>query len=141
MKEHRCKDCPSGGRPRAAPHPGPRCASHHRARRRAVAERAASRRAEATYGVTAAEYDALYKAQGGRCAICQRATGRARRLVVDHDHSHCPGGRGCRECVRGLLCSPCNRFVGRLRDSAVAFARGAVYLASPPARAVLGEQP
>lgn len=57
------------------------------------------------HGLTPAEQDALFRAQGGRCAICQRTD---ERLVIDHDHRHCPGRQGCRRCVRGLLCNSCN---------------------------------
>ena len=38
-----CKDCEPGSK-RPAPHPGPRCATHHRARRRAVSAAAHGRR-------------------------------------------------------------------------------------------------
>lgn len=38
-----------------------------------------------SYGLTPAEYDALLRAQDGRCAICRRPPG-DRRLSVDHDH-------------------------------------------------------
>lgn len=65
------------------------------------------------HGLTAAERDALIAAQGGRCAICLRA---AERLEVDHDHRHCPGSTGCRQCVRGLLCGRCNTALGRFGD-------------------------
>lgn len=64
------------------------------------------------HGLTADERDALYRAQGGLCAICQQP----RRLQVDHDHRHCPGSEGCRQCIRGLLCGPCNAGLGWIGD-------------------------
>jgi len=80
---------------------------------------------EARYGITQAEYEALYLFQGGRCAICWRATGKSKRLSVDHDHKT---GE-----VRGLLCSPCNRGVlGHLRDDVLALERAIRYLQAPP---------
>lgn len=84
----------------------------------------------ATYGITRDEYLAIYDAQGGKCAICQRATGASKNLSVDHDHET---GE-----VRGLLCTPCNRDVlGHLRDSVLALLRAVRYLLHPPARKVL----
>lgn len=90
-----------------------------------------------TYGITSEQYWALYGAQGGLCAICQRArgkgpdgTGRGKMLSVDHDHKT---GE-----VRGLLCGPCNRDVlGHLRDDPAALRRAADYVENPPARRVL----
>lgn len=138
MAERTCKDCPPGGRRRPAPYPGPRCATHNRAQRSVARARQHARHIEATYGITTEEYDALYRAQGGRCGWCRRATGARRRLAVDHDHAHCPGRYGCRECVRGLLCADCNRFIGRrLRDAPGLMQRGLDYLTNPPARGVL----
>lgn len=67
------------------------------------------------YGMTLAQYDALLSRQGGVCAICKEPPTR-RGLDVDHDHRCCPGMRSCGRCVRGLLCSPCNRAVGYMRD-------------------------
>lgn len=99
---------------------------------------------ERKYGITEAEYRALYAAQGGRCYICRTATGRGRLLAVDHDH-RCGAGhppeRGCRRCVRGLLCSgsqsanTCNRLIGIYGFDALV--RAIEYLRDPPARAVL----
>ena len=124
-----CKDCPPGV-VRLVRRPGPRCAEHMRAfRSRQKAEKHA-RWILATYGITAEEYQAIYEAQGGKCAICQRATGRNKKLSVDHDHKT---GE-----VRGLLCTPCNRDVlGHLRDSVAALLRAVRYLLHPPARKVL----
>lgn len=44
---------------------------------------------------TREDYEALFTAQGGRCALCRRASP-SRRLAIDHDHRT---GE-----VRGLLC-------------------------------------
>lgn len=132
-KRAHCKDCPvppAGGRgARPAPYPGPRCATHHRERRRAVRDAAHAQHVARTFGVPHGGYGALRDAQQGLCAICRRATGARRRLAVDHDHRT---GE-----VRGLLCSPCNRLLGHLRDDPVALIRAALYLINPPARAVL----
>lgn len=124
-KPRRCKECgPTSKRP--APHPGPRCATHDRQRKAELREQAHARHIAATYGgLTADEYALILEHQGGACAICQRATGKTRRLAVDHDHQ---SGQ-----VRGLLCKPCNRLLGHARDSVEFFERSASYLSSPPA--------
>jgi len=85
----------------------------------------------ARYGLTAEQYWALYEAQGGSCYICQRATGKARKLAVDHDHRS--------GFVRGLLCKPCNSILAHLRDDKDAAHRVFVYLYSPPAFRVIGK--
>ena len=128
-----CKDCLSEGvtTKRPAPHPGPRCKTHHRAEVKRRREAAWEKRMLATYGITADEYWAIYEAQGGRCYICRRATGKAKKLAVDHDHLT---GE-----VRGLLDLRCNRNVlGHSRDDVEFFKRAIEYLENPPARAVIG---
>jgi hypothetical protein len=65
------------------------------------------------YGMSPEDYDALLEAQGHACAICRKAVGQ-RRLAIDHDHGCCPGKRSCGQCVRGLLCTHCNRLLGWL---------------------------
>jgi hypothetical protein len=82
-------------------------------------------------------YQALYVAQGGRCAICKWATGKTRRLSVDHDHACCPGKTSCGKCVRGLLCRPCNTLLGRARDAIEFFQNAIEYLTNPPAQRIL----
>lgn len=91
---------------------------------------------ERVYGVGPARYAAIYVAQGGRCAGCQRATGATKRLAVDHDHACCPGPTSCGACVRGLLCGPCNQLLGHFRDDPQTFLRLANYLINPPAKKV-----
>lgn len=54
------------------------------------------------------KYEEMLAAQGGRCAICQR---KSKKFHVDHDHACCPGKESCGKCVRGLLCSMCNRIL------------------------------
>jgi hypothetical protein len=125
------------GKPYGGPR-SPRCVTHVRARKRASRNAAHAKYVLATYGITGEQYWALYEAQGGRCALCQRATGAAKRLAVDHDHACCPEIPACGRCVRGLCCKSCNRDVfGHLRDSVAAFQRGAVYLVTPPSWAVI----
>jgi hypothetical protein len=124
-----CKDCPEGTR-RLVRRPGPRCAQHTREFKAQTKAAKHERWILANYGITRAEYDALYLHQGGACAICQRATGKTKMLSVDHDHKT---GE-----VRGLLCNYCNRHVlGHLRDSVSALLRAVRYLLHPPARKVL----
>jgi len=60
------------------------------------------------FGITLKEYDRLLANQNGVCAVCKITPREVKRLAVDHDHAHC---KGCRECVRGLLCDNCNRNV------------------------------
>ena len=76
------------------------------------------------YGMTLAEYDALFDAQGGRCAGCQRLGKRGGResgsLHVDHNHST--------DTVRGLLCTSCNGAIGRVVENPDTLRRLAGYL-------------
>ena len=79
------------------------------------------------YGITTDEYDRLFVAQGGVCAVCfeketTKRKGVVRRLSVDHDHDT---GK-----VRGLLCSWCNLAIGYLRDDALRAHSAVVYLES-----------
>jgi hypothetical protein len=87
--------------------------------RRSPKGKAARRRAHLKdkYGITDKEYDAMFVAQGGACAICRRvekeqhplAPGKPQRLTVDHDH--------LTDRVRGLLCACCNRAIGQIFDN------------------------
>ena len=134
-KRKPCIDCADEGieTKRKAPHPGPRCATHHRVKRSKRRDMSWETRILVTYGITADEYWAIYEWQDGRCYICQRATGVRKRLSVDHCHAT--------GLVRGLLCTPCNRNVlGHLRDDPDAIQRAIDYLMNPPAVDVIGDR-
>lgn len=61
--------------------------------------------------------------------IRDRSTGVASpRLVVDHDHTCCPGATSCGACVRGLICHHCNVAAGMLNDDPDRAAALAKYL-------------
>ena len=133
MADRICKDCPPAKKkPRPAPHPGPRCATHDRVERKRRKAQAHDRRIQNVYGLPPGEYERLKAFQGGVCALCQRANGRTKALAVDHDHSCCAGKTSCGECPRGLLCSNCNSTLAHARDDVGFFERAAAYLANPP---------
>lgn len=118
--------------PRPCPYPGPRCTTHNRVRRAEVRKRVHDSRVVKIYGLSPGDYDRLYEIQGGKCYICQRATGASKRLAVDHNHETNE--------VRGLLCKTCNHDVlGHLREDIEAFKRAIEYLSDPPARRLLDE--
>lgn len=90
-------------------------------------------RLKGRYGLTPEEYQALLELQDGRCYICHNRPG-VKRLSVDHDHKCCAGEISCGECIRGLLCTRCNQYLGDIRDNVDAMRRGVEYLLSPPAQ-------
>ena len=62
-------------------------------------------RLRSRFGITADQFDAMKKTQGGACAICHRVV----PLHVDHCHTT--------KAVRGLLCMPCNTAIGQFEDN------------------------
>lgn len=61
------------------------------------------------YGITPAEYDALFEAQGKKCACCGQTGFTSKNWHVDHDHKT--------GVVRGIVCHKCNTTLGLLGDS------------------------
>jgi hypothetical protein len=128
MSRDFCVDCGPGAKPRKVTRPGPRCATHHRGRRRRTSESRWAAHLLKTYRMAVEQYWKMYEQQGGVCCICQRATGRAKHLSVDHDHACCDKPPTCGGCTRGLLCTVCNKLLGHLRDDPAAFSRAVNYL-------------
>lgn len=89
------------------------------------------KRVTATYGPGPGEYDVLFEAQDGRCAICREP--RRQRLSVDHDHKS--------GLVRGLLCRRHNgQLLPAARDRPEILRAAAEYLENPPALRHIGER-
>ena len=63
----------------------------------------------ASFGISIAQYDEMYRAQNGVCAICSAVNLNGKRLAVDHCHTT--------GAIRGLLCSKCNLGIGSFQDS------------------------
>lgn len=61
------------------------------------------------YGITVEQWDLMYAAQDGLCAMCRQTPEGKRRLSVDHCHTT---GK-----VRALLCAGCNIKVGAFEGS------------------------
>ena len=87
---------------------------------------------KAKYGITIADFDAMFAAQNGCCKVCdvkldvytrfvsESPVNKATTAHIDHCHST---GR-----VRGLLCLRCNSAVGYLKDCPERARRLAQYL-------------
>jgi hypothetical protein len=60
------------------------------------------------YGISEAEYDAMWTQQGGKCWICKEPPPESQNLCVDHNHR---SGE-----TRGLTCQRCNRVLGMVGD-------------------------
>ena len=73
------------------------------------------------FNLTMDQYEVLFSAQGGVCAICSRPPDVKRRLAVDHNHMTAVN--------RGLLCSACNLAVGLLEADPDWAEKAANYLA------------
>lgn len=61
------------------------------------------------FNLSVEDYENMYRAQNGVCAICSKLCISGRRLAVDHDHAT---GQ-----IRGLLCYRCNSGLGYFKDS------------------------
>lgn len=115
-KAYRCKACDNNARQ----------ASRDRVGKAVTSLSQRRRNLQFKYGMTIEDYDRMLEEQGG-CAICGTdnplGEGNPRPAIsfaVDHCHTT---GR-----VRGLLCNPCNRGIGFLRDSPAILRKAASYL-------------
>lgn len=75
------------------------------------------------YGLTHAQYEEMFEAQGKACAVCGATTNTQRRRSFPVDHDHDTGA------VRAILCSACNSALGYAGDSSERLRRLADYLA------------
>jgi Pyruvate/2-oxoacid:ferredoxin oxidoreductase delta subunit len=78
----------------------------------------------ARYGLTSAQWDALYAEQGGRCAACGQHCPSRGRYALHTDHDHNTGK------VRALLCQGCNVAEGCLEGDPQRAIQLAAYMQS-----------
>lgn len=71
------------------------------------------------YGITIAEYNAIFESQNKSCAICGYQ-GENKNFHLDHNHQT---GK-----VRGILCNPCNGALGLMRDNIETLEKAIQYL-------------
>jgi hypothetical protein len=93
-RRHICQKCISALRPPPTP--------AQKAKKR-------DRDLRAQYRITLEQYDAMFKAQDGRCATCNVDISGKQCAHVDHCHTT--------ERVRGILCPNCNRALGMVGDN------------------------
>ncbi|MFD5308287.1 endonuclease VII domain-containing protein [Streptomyces ardesiacus] len=126
MKTRKCARCQKNRALRFFSPKGRICTSCQKSSRSKATHEA---RVTDTYGLGPGEYDKLFEAQGGKCAIC----GGTRRGNLDVDHDHATG------IVRGLLCAADNRKVLKYaRNDPERLRRAADYLENPPGPRFLG---
>ena len=66
------------------------------------------------YGIDESRYNEILDSQDNKCAGCKKDQSEFDyALCVDHDHNCCPE-KSCGNCIRGLLCKPCNWGEGHL---------------------------
>ena len=129
----------------------PYCETHQREVERERRQAASDKRSRWRSGLDEQERLAALARQGGRCPCGAGPTERRMNLCADHDHelaaehAH-PEDVACPECLRGFLCTACNRdIIGTLTGrKGIGPARvGEVlqaladYIADPPARKAL----
>jgi hypothetical protein len=78
-----------------------------------------------SFGLSLDEYNRMFEAQQGKCAICnqpetQMRKGKLKTLAVDHNHKS--------GAIRGLLCFDCNTGIGKLKDDPQILRLAAQYL-------------
>jgi Recombination endonuclease VII len=74
-----------------------------------------------TYGISLEQFNSLFEAQKGCCAICGKPqTEMKRRMHVDHDHAT--------NVIRGLLCHMCNMGLGSFSDDVTKMTSAIAYL-------------
>jgi hypothetical protein len=74
-----------------------------------------------TYKITPEQYEQMFEAQEGLCAICRQPESEYRKhLSIDHNHAT---GK-----VRGLLCHDCNLGLGKFKDDTNRLKMAIMYL-------------
>ena len=93
----------------ANPEKGREARRRWRERHPEEAERQSLERRWINHGISSDIAEEMWFDQGCLCKGCGAPAARPGNLIVDHDHSCCPGPWSCGKCIRGLLCRGCNK--------------------------------
>jgi len=107
----------------------------HASCRTPMARAARERLLDQAFNLTLSEWTQIWDHQDRVCAICRRPILLPRKPHTDHSHKT---GH-----VRGILCSQCNRALGKTEDprwqwTAIHLIRAGLYMLSYPATEALG---
>jgi hypothetical protein len=133
MKPYKCKNC-GGTQYKAYPHPTwivtRQCTTCRDQKKYEYQQKEKFRKYRRgwylgkRYGITMEQYEEMFVAQGGACAICglepRQKHRNDTRLCVDHCHET---GK-----VRALLCNSCNIGLSKFKDDSVLLQRAQWYL-------------
>jgi len=81
----------------------------------------AEKKLKRAFGIDFEDYAYMFEAQRGCCAICGRHQDEFKK-ALHVDHNHVTGQ------IRGLLCFPCNRGLGRFGDTKPLLLKAIKYL-------------
>lgn len=90
-----------------------------------------NRHVDQHYQLSAEEYAALVKHQGGKCHMCGESRRDGYPWHVDHDHK-IERIYGTRASIRGLICARCNTLLRKAADEPRVFIGGYHYLTAWP---------
>lgn len=93
---------------------------HGRKFARRNSEKRRWRKLKERYGIGLEEYQRIFEAQGGKCAICQTNLTPGFGTQIDHCHQS--------KKVRGILCKYCNTGLAQFRDDVTKLERAILYL-------------
>ena len=79
-----------------------------------------ARQLKRNYNITPDDYNRMFEEQNGVCAGCKEPNSSGTKFCVDHDHQT--------DVVRGLLCGPCNRALGLIKDKISTLQNLSIYL-------------
>ena len=97
-------------------------------------ERARAKRYRDCFDLSIEEWELVNAYQKGLCWFCKKSQKSGKRLAVDHNHT---SGES-----RGLLCSQCNRLLGKIERLWTLQILAVVieYLKDPPLSKIIGRQ-
>ena len=95
-------------------------------------EKLSIRRMYNRYKLTLEQFNLLFLKQGNCCAICKSTNPGIKWWQIDHDHKCCNSVKRetCGKCVRGILCSSCNKALGLFKESSIILQTATEYVAN-----------